>query len=853
MQRKKNLLSYGIGLALVQPGAMLAVSQASAQETPPAATQRIEQVVVTGTSVERSTFDTPQSATQIDSEALESLKSSSIADVLMSLPGVSAEGGGGEVASNLFVRGLPSGGQFQFTPLLFDGVPTISTFGVMDSAFDIFQRTDLGIERLEYVTGGVSNLFGPGSVAGIVNQVSRTGGPDEEGTVQVELAEDNRLRTDFFFSGPVSDDTYYALSGFYRVDEGPLDSGLDSEGFQLRGNIKHEFERGSFKVSGHAIDDKAQFFLPIPLSANDRERVNGNDGREVETLNSSDFAQINFLTPQGSFKTGMEDAIMVKGGSIAAAFEADINDQWGFNGNIKYATFDHAFGLPLDGLFAGGGVNAPIGQDAFLESNFVSGLIGDAADGADITSGRFTFSRSGQNLAPDDLLFGNVLADRDRDTTDFSAEFNLTFNTEIASLDHNFTFGSFWANTRADDITFTHSVLGDFTDGSNAVDLTVTTEDGRDIIVSQNGLLDPAFGGFGGDFTREAKRFAFYAADQIEANRWALDIGIRVEHMDGLVIERTRSEVTNFPTQFINNPLFNSDIANGDLAVSDALSSVIVKDGGFNRDTVSDTEYAVAVGGLYRLTDSINLFGNFSRGFFFPQLDALAFDSPDDPLAVTPGEINRDYEAEIIQLGELGIKYDQGRLKAQASAFYTQLEDRLFAENTAQGREVFETSTESYGLEFSGEFMIIDNLFFRGNATVFDAEFTQFDLADGGSLENNEPNRQPSTVNTGLFYNDGTWDFAVMHNFQGEAFADNGNNVKLDSYNTVRLDAGYTMYFSGGDSARFSINVWNLTDDEGLTEGSPRAGVDQAGDTQGFFTGRPVLPRRITARFAYNF
>lgn len=853
MQRKKNLLSYCIGLALVQPGAMLAVSQASAQETPPAESQQIEQVVVTGTSVERSTFDTPQSATQLDSEALESLKSSSIADVLMSLPGVSAEGGGGEVASNLFVRGLPSGGQFQFTPLLFDGIPTISTFGVHDSAFDIFQRTDLGIERLEYVTGGVSNLFGPGSVAGIVNQVSKTGGPEKEGAVQVELAEDNRLRTDFFFSGPVSDNTFYALSGFYRVDEGPLDSGLDTEGYQLRYNLKHEFDRGHFKVSGHVIDDKAQFFLPIPLDADSRERVDGNDGREVETLNSSDFAQINFLTPQGSFETGMEDAVVVKGGSIAGSFAVDITDQWGFNGNVKYATFDHGFGLPLDGLFAGGGVNAPIAQDAFLESDFVAGLVGDAAGGSDIASGRFTFSRTGQELAPDDLLFGNVLADRkDRDTTDFSAEFNLTYFTNIAGLDHNFTFGTFWANTRGNDVTNTHSVLGDFTNGSNAVDLTVTTEDGTDIIVSQNGLLDPAFGGFGGDFTREAKRFAFYAADQIEANRWAFDIGIRVEHMDGLVIERTRSEITDFPTQFVNDPRFNSDIANGDLAVSDALNSVVVRDGGFNRDTVSETEYAVALGGLYRLTDNINLFGNLSRGFFFPQLDALGFDDPNDPLAVTPGELNRDYQAEIIQLGELGIKYDQGRLKGQASAFWTQLEDRLFAENTAQGREVFETSTESYGLEFSGEYMIVDNLYFRGNATVFEAEFTTFEFG-GGSLEGNEPNRQPNTVNTGLFYNDGTWDFALMHNFQGEAFADNGNNVKLDSYNTFRLDAGYTLHLAGGESARFSINIWNLTDDEGLTEGSPRAGVDQAGDTQGFFTGRPVLPRRITARFTYNF
>ena len=168
----------------------------------------IEEVIVTGTAKPRTSFETPQSVTQFREDDLRLFTGASQADILTQIPGLKGEGGGGEVATNLFLRGLPSGGQFAFTPLLYDGLPSFTTFGLNSSAFDVYYRNDLGIERVEYVSGGVSNLFGPGSVSGIVNYISKTGGETPEGTLQVEVAEDDRFRGDYYFSGPLGGGQY---------------------------------------------------------------------------------------------------------------------------------------------------------------------------------------------------------------------------------------------------------------------------------------------------------------------------------------------------------------------------------------------------------------------------------------------------------------------------------------------------------------------------------------------------------------------------------------------------------------------------------------------------------------------
>ena len=799
----------------------------------------LEEIVVTGTATARTEFETPQSVTQYSEEDIRLFSASSQADILTQLPGVSAEGGGGEVATNVFHRALPSGGQFSFTPLLYDGIPSFSTFGLNSSAFDVYIRNDLGIERAEFVSGGVSNLFGPGSVAGIINYISKTGGSETEGTVQLEVAEEGRVRTDYYFSGALGgedSDTFYALSGYYRSDDGPLDSGIETEGFQLRGNLKHLFSdgSGSLTIFGQAIDDSVQFFLPLPLDGQSRERLNGNDGREVFTMNTVAATGLSYQTPDGRFTTPIKDGVVTKGFSIAAVLDKDLNEDWSLNSKIKYASYDHQFNLFLDG--DGIGPNTPESLNDYMTNRGIDAFASNA---------QFSFVGSGQALPSDFLLFGNRTLDRDRDATDASVEVSVSRLFSAGNMEHVFTFGGFWADSEADDVNYITTYLGDFRNAPLLVDLSLigveedaegnlgaSADPNAEFRYTLNGLARA--NGMTGNSTRSAERAAFYIADQIEMDRWTFDIGGRLERLVG--------EVTRF-----NTSVFTMD---DDPLVSNGLEQVSFTNGSIDHDTAGTTEWALSGGTLFRLTDTINLFGNVSRGYFFPQIRSVKFDS-DGKLA--------SYEGEIITSVETGVKYRGNKFDGYVTFFWTELDDRQNVDfvndpNNPGGviEEVTKQSTEAYGIEANGVYYINDYWSINANVTLRDHEFTK---AEGNpAIVGNELRRQPKVMaNTGIRFHRGAFDAALLHNYHGDNFANDSNSVELDSYNLVRLEAGYTFQLDGKQSIRVSASVFNLTDEEGITEGSPRQGNSQSGEVEQFFVGRPILPQRATVKLTYDF
>ena len=756
----------------------------------------LDEVVVTGTFTGRTQKDSPMSLTVLSGPQLARLTSNSQADILRTVPGITAEGGGGEVATNLFVRGFPSGGQYAFTPLNIDGIPVLSTFGLNSSAHDVYFRNDIGLRSLEFVRGGSATLQGAGSVAGIVNYQSIRGTEKADNKIQLEWAEGGRIKTDFLTSGPMGKGLYYAFSGFYRYDEGPLETGLPTRGYQLRGNIKKLFNEGnsSLVVSMQKIDDNVQFYLPYPLdNSNDaRERPVGNDGEEIYTMLSSQLKDFSFDTPFGRFKSPIGDGVTTNGQFIMAELNHAFGNDWRLTAKTKAASYDHWFNLFLDG---DGTHNTPEPQDSYLTDRNLP------------SNATFTYADNGATLAGSDLLFENRVLDRQRDMEELVGEVNLTKTIN----NHNITVGTFMANTKALDNNWIHNVLGDFSNSPRAVSLSYVDTLGNSATHSSSGYVEGS-GRQTSNKTLQSSKIAGYIADEIKFDKFDIDIGLRWERAIG-----------------------NVSLENG------------VGSNNFNKGIVEASDVAFVIGGLYRFNSNVNLYANASRGYFFPQLRSLKFD----------GGAVQSYETESVIQGEIGAKYGSSKLAGTAAAFFNALSDRRNVDIVNDGmggitESIQLQSTQTVGLELSLNYNISTGLNAYGNFTYQAHEFTE--VEGNEDQVGNSIARIPNVMGmVGLSYDNKSFDANISSNFLGSKFANNANSVELDGFNIVRLDAGYNLGLGKGDETlRLGVSVFNLLDAAGVTEGSPRQGNSQVAGGN-FFVGRPILPRRIFLRATFDF
>ena len=764
--------------------------------------QSLDAVVLTGTSTKRSQKETPLSITSFGAKELSKTNTSSQADVLRSVPGITAEGGGGEVASNIFVRGLPSGGQYQFNPLQIDGMPVLSTFGLNSSAHDVYFRNDIGVKSLEFVRGGSSILYGVGSVAGIINYTSVTGSDTPKNVIRTEIASNSRYKADFLTSGPLGGEdsnTYYALSGFYRYDEGPLKTGLATEGFQLRGNIKHVTDKGSVTFSGQFIDDNVQFFLPYPLEGGTRNRPIGNDGEEIFTLQTAAASDISYATPDGIYNSPIEDGVVTKGGYFLTNFKHNFSDDLKLDAKLRYSRYKHQFNLFLDGSGVGG-AKAVETQAEYL-----------AARG--LTSGSFTLL-NGQALPANALLFENRILDRNRPLTELMADFKIT----KTAGEHNITLGSFISRSKAGDFNVITNYLGEYNDRPELVNLSGYTVNG----VTNRGT----------SYTNRninSNKIAVFIADEIKLDRWNLDFGIRYERASG-DIENEGSDTYTVD---------NTGIAN--------LDNVKWGNGTWTRGHVSADDFAVALAGLYKVNDNLSAYGNFSRGYFFPELRGTKFDSFGNP---------NSYDTEKIIQGELGVKYGKDKFSGTAALYAVSLKDRRsvsFVNNGSGGvtEEVDTQDTKTIGLETTWKYRISDEFNFNGSFTFQDHEISKSE--SNPEFGGNELRRQPNVVSSfGLDYDNQVFDGSLVYNYTGKKFSNDSNSIELDAIGIANLNVGYTFAVGEGDeTVRLGMQVFNLFNDEGITEGSPRLNNSQT--EEDFFVGRPVLPTRVFLNATFNF
>jgi len=165
---------------------------------PMAALAQSENVIVTATRLPMQ--DAGSNVSVIDAATIAARDPSSVVDLLRDLPGVFVQqsGGRGSVVA-LFTRGAKP----NFTLVLLDGVKANDPTNTRGGSYD-FSTLDLNdIERIEFVRGPASAVYGSDAVGGVINIISRRGGKTLDAGLQAEGGSFGYVRAAGHVGGPI--------------------------------------------------------------------------------------------------------------------------------------------------------------------------------------------------------------------------------------------------------------------------------------------------------------------------------------------------------------------------------------------------------------------------------------------------------------------------------------------------------------------------------------------------------------------------------------------------------------------------------------------------------------------------
>lgn len=774
----------------------------------------LEALVVTAARTPRTKLETAAAVTNLPEAEIELAQPRSTADLMKTVPGFYVESSGGEVGGNLFARGLPADGSFRYVTLMEDGMPVYDTPELFFVNADIFVRVDQNIANMEAVRGGASALYGSNAPGGLVNFISKTGGPEFAGDIKLEGATGGLARLDGNVRGPIAEDWRFSAGGFYRFDDGIRDPGFPaSKGGQIKASLTHLFDRGHFRVRGKYMNDRNVFYLPLPLvNPNDPEFVQGFPDDGTLTSDAGNFLEVPLPTGE-ELELPLEDGQHQVGGSLQAELELDFEDGWTLTNTARVMSMQHQW-------------NALLPFELVEAQDWAAGIRDDTPGGADF---RLSFVETGGAFdTPNGLLSLGGLWRVDKPMTNFSNQTQVRKLLETASTTQNITLGTYFGHYTAGNTWYFNDVLTDVRNAPRFVDLEIL-DAGGDVIRQ---VTDLGFRRYLSNFVNgdaNATLIAVYGGDDIQlTDRFRLELGARFEH------QKMEQDVENTTSVDLGGP-------------TDADDDLVWGSRGRSRVDVSFNEWAATVGANYEVRQGLNAYVRGSRGYKMPILDQYLF-------ATDPDSEDFPRVAETLWQAEGGVKFGSPRLGFSAVGYWLQLSD--FPSQDARvvdGETVFVTNfvgeSRTIGLEFEAVSEPVERLRLNGTLTLQDPEYTEF-VQGEEDLSGNQIRRIPQIISSlsahytlpqGLGVR-GQW------NFIGDRWSNNQNTVELNRYDYWSFRGEYQIPDQG---VTLTATVQNAFGDDGLTEGNPR--VDESlGAPLTRFLARPILPRRWVFGLKYS-
>ena len=776
-------------------------------------------IVVTGTTRAQRRFDVSYAINTVTQEDVEKIAPVNFADLIGQLPGFQTEITGGEVQNIYRIRGLPNDGGF--VSFQQDGLPL---FHENDGVFfrgDAILKPDLMTERVEVVRGGPAPVYASYSGA-IVNAITVTGTDTPRRRAQVTLGDTGLYRLDTMTSGPLGNDTYYAMGGFVRYHDGYRDNGFaNDKGGQFRANVVHELESGSVKLNINYVNDHNVFYLPIPI-ADPRDPgvsldpfIDYFDG----TMNSPALRNVTLKYRDGSGAVRTQDSDLSNGrhmhmGNVGLQYDGEFDD-WLVSakagatmGQLDFTAF-YSTTNPADA------------------TTFANGY-GARATAAFGPVARFGYVLAGTGTVYDPYADSGLVMQgqyRDIHSSFYSTQANLSVARRLTLLGrHDLKLGIYGSLYGEDSRTTYQNYLIQVAGKPETLDLVAYSAAGAVLgRVTDNGVLNYAATLNRGN--SDARMIAFYANDT-----WEIVPGLRIDA--GIRHERYGYDGWALPTTQAN-------LGNATTLADDTTRAFT---GEVLRARLSPTATNWTVGGNFDFSDHIGVYGRASH-----------LETP--PSVQTVMSINPTIITTIADQFEAGLKLASGRSYLYVTGFYTNfdpLNASFLAFDPTTGRNdvniPFIGEAQVKGVEFDGAWQILPWFTLNGALTISDPKYRNFESSTGANPEQAEGKqivRQPKiygNIRPSFDFDVGGTEVSLYgrYTYMGKRYVDVYNNTALPDYGTT--GAGLTLRRDGWQVQVVGDNLFNA---HGLTEGNTRTdSLAGQGSAEAIY-GRPIFGRNV--------
>ncbi|UBM62671.1 TonB-dependent receptor [Candidatus Sulfidibacterium hydrothermale] len=764
-------------------------------------------VVVTGMLNPKSNMRSSVAITTMNKNEVEKLNTGSSAKLLSYVPGFYVEASGGDVGNNLFVRGIPAAGAYQFTQIQEDGLPVFEDGALQFSNVDNYYRVDANVDRVEAVRGGSSSIFASNAPGGIVNFISKVGGPVFNGYAKITTADYGMLRTEININGPLSSKIRYSIGGFYRVGNGVRDAGFKgNKGGQIKANLTFLHKNGYVRTYFKFLNDRNIFYLPIPLQNQDNpEGIPGFDPN-YGTMTSFYASKISVPMPGGgTWNRNLENGIHPIVAAIGAELFQDLKNGWTIKDAFRYTNIN----LTYDAMFSMG---SPVYATDLGESVFGAGNY------------QYSYADNGQVISDPSQLNGNGLVVQpgfwsiDRKMNNFVN--NLSITKKIGT--HKITGGYYFSQYNATQHWYWSQVLMEVTDQAHLLNLT-NPATGQSY--TWNGISNIGFYGRNSDIYGTIN--AFFLDDEFNiTEKLSGEVGLRYD-ADRYSGDREGDKWSDLPNQ--------------DTLLTPALNTAWSGNGQMKYFVYDVDKLSWTFGLNYSFSERMAAYVRVSSGFRAP-IEESFMDNIDDESKLKTTDVNQY---------ELGYKYSSPNLAVFANAFYMKMSNLPFTDILASGQSENKfAGADNLGLEIES-IAKIGIFSLRFNGTFQNPVFTDFayHTSDGTLVDNsgNQVRRIPKYffhLTPSLNFKNGLSIYTTFH-YYGKKYQDNENLATLPSYSV--FDAGISYKYN---NILFTIDGYNLTNTIGLTEGDPRVSPDASAK---YYMARPILGRNFRFSISYKF